>query len=175
MADVQWYYARNDQQFGPVSAAELKQLAEAGKLSPNDLLWREGMDAWTTAINLRGLFAEEQPLGTTKVVVAAGLSEGDLRAPLAPARARPAIERGPSASLRSTVRTTQAILWTLCVLVVLAGMILFTRAFLRAENASQEASAGAVYSTFFIAAYVLARSGEKLSRLLLAISRRRAR
>jgi GYF domain 2 len=175
MADVQWYYARNDQQFGPVSAAELKQLADAGKLSPNDLLWREGMDAWTTAINLRGLFSEEPPLGTTKVVVSAGLSEGDLRAPLAPARARLASERGPDAPLRSMVRTTQAILWTLCVLVVLAGMILFTRAFLRAENASQEASAGAVYSTFFIAAYVLARSGEKLSRLLLAISRRRAR
>ncbi len=48
MAEVQWYYARNDQQFGPVSAAELKQLAEAGRLSPDDLLWRGRMEQWTT-------------------------------------------------------------------------------------------------------------------------------
>ena len=63
MAEVQWYYARNDQQFGPVSAAELKQLADDGKLSPDDLLWREGMDSWNTAINLRGLFSDEAPPG----------------------------------------------------------------------------------------------------------------
>ena len=42
MPEVQWYYARNDQQFGPVSAAELKQLADSGKLPPDDLLWHEG-------------------------------------------------------------------------------------------------------------------------------------
>ena len=63
MPEVQWYYARNDQQFGPVSAAELKQLADGGKLSPDDLLWREGMDSWNTAINLRGLFSDDTTQG----------------------------------------------------------------------------------------------------------------
>ena len=58
MPDVQWYYARDDQPMGPVSASELKQLAEVGELKPDDLLWREGMDEWTTAINLRGLFGD---------------------------------------------------------------------------------------------------------------------
>jgi hypothetical protein len=61
----------------------------------------------------------------------------------------------------------------MCVLVVLVGVVLFTRAFLIAEDPTQEAAAAAVFATFFIAAYVLARSGEKLARLLLARARRR--
>lgn len=169
MAEVQWYYARNDQQFGPVSASELKQLADAGRLSPDDLLWREGMESWATAINLRGLFtadATAPAAAATQTAIAAKPSD-----PAAPARPQPPSTglRGPA--LRGVMRTTQIIMWTMCVLVVLSGVVLFTRAFLVAESASEEAAAAAVFATFFIAAYVLARSGEKLSQLL--ISRRR--
>ena len=70
---------------------------------------------------------------------------------------------------------TQTVLWTTCVLVVLVGVVLFTRAFLQAETPGEEAAAGAVYSTFFIAAYVLARSGEKLAQLLVAFGRPRSK
>src|SRR5262249_40367705 len=70
-------------------------------------------------------------------------------------------------ALRGVLRTTQLLLWTTCVLVVLVGMVLFTRAFLKAETAAEEASAAAVFATFFIGAYVLARCGEKLSGILL--------
>ena len=63
----------------------------------------------------------------------------------------------------------------MCVLVVLLGVVLFTRAFLNAKDAQAEAAAGALYSTFFIAAYVLARCGEKLSQVLLSHGRRRDR
>ena len=48
-------------------------------------------------------------------------------------------------------------------LVVLIGVVLFTRAFLQAENPDREATAAAVFATFLLAAYVLARAGEKLS------------
>jgi hypothetical protein len=172
MAEVQWYYARSDQQFGPVSASELKQLADAGQLAPNDLLWREGMDAWTTAINLRGLFTEEA--GTTKSAAPSAIATTAVVVQTVAPRphAGAAVSR---TALGSVLRSTQTILWTICVLVVLAGVILFTRAFLNAKDAHEEAAAGAVFSTFFIAAYVLARAGEKLSRLLLARSRRRSR
>lgn len=172
MAEVQWYYARNDQQFGPVSGTELKQLAEGGRLSPDDLLWREGMDAWTTAINLRGLFSEE-PSSVKAVAPAVGAAT-DAVGPAAAGHA-PTSAAWASVSLPSLLRMTQTVLWTVCVLVVLWGLVLFTRAFLNAKDARQEAAAAAVFSTFFIAAYVLARSGEKLARLLLARSRRRAR
>jgi hypothetical protein len=172
MAEVQWYYARNDQQFGPVSAAELKQLAEAGRLSPDDLLWREGMEQWTTAVNLRGLFATEdvaavpsatprplveQPLRETRPTTSTPNSAGT-------ASPRPPVQ---GIALRGVLRTTQLLLWTTCVLVVLVGMVLFTRAFLTAETAAEEASAAAVFATFFIGAYVLARCGEKLAGILL--------
>lgn len=178
MAEVQWYYARNNKQFGPVSAAELRQLAEAGRLSPDDLLWREGMDAWATAINLRGLFAEDAQAATTRsgasAIVPGGTAAGQpMMTPAQVPRSGPPVVA--PAALRFLLRATPIILWTMCVLVVLAGMILFTRAFLTAKDATEEAAAGAVFSTFFIAAYVLARCGEKLSRLLLAYARRRSR
>ncbi len=178
MPEVQWYYARNDQQFGPVSAAELKQLADAGRLAPDDLLWREGMDAWSTAINLRGLFTSETPADTptaraaiwpTPQSSAPHSSAPQSSAPPATPERRPAAQGVP---LRSVLRATQLILWSMCVLVVLAGVVLFTRAFLIANEPNEEAAAAAVFATFFIAAYVLARSGEKLSRLLLTRCRR---
>jgi hypothetical protein len=179
MAEGQWYYARDNQQFGPVSATELRQLADAGGLAPDDLLWREGMDAWATAINLRGLFAEESATGPAKANASATIAlsgTGAAQPILIRPQAGPAAPPGAvPASLRSVLRATQIILWTMCVLVVLAGLILFTRAFLTAQDAAAEAAAGAVFSTFFIAAYVLARCGEKLSRLLLAYARRRSR
>lgn len=166
MAEVQWYYARNDQQFGPVSATELKQLAEAGRLSPDDLLWREGMDGWTTAINLRGLFAAEE-IASAEGATARPLEDSAVKETRPAARAATLRPASPGIGLRSVLRTTQLLLWTTCVFVVLVGMVLFTRAFLLAETAAEEASAAAVFATFFIGAYVLARCGEKLADILL--------
>src|SRR6516225_4826640 len=39
----QWYYGRGGKQYGPVSAAELKQMASGGHLSPTDMVRKEGM------------------------------------------------------------------------------------------------------------------------------------
>mgnify|MGYP002621562760 CR=1 FL=1 len=168
MPETQWYYARDDQPMGPVSQSELRELAEAGELQPDDLLWREGMEEWTTAINLRGLFSQQSD---SKAEVGSPVSVRDPDASTTPAK--PAVRRSTHARLHSLLRTTQTILWTTCVLVVLAGMVMFTRAFLRAENPGEETAAGAVFATFFIAAYVLAQCGDRLSRLILAHARRR--
>ena len=56
MAPIDWYYAQGDQQFGPVSSAELKQLAASDSLHADDLIWREGMADWVAARNAKGLF-----------------------------------------------------------------------------------------------------------------------
>ncbi|RMG00144.1 MAG: DUF4339 domain-containing protein, partial [Planctomycetota bacterium] len=65
---VEWYYAKNNERFGPVTSAELKQLAEANQLGPDDLVWREGMSDWVPARRVKGLFptgtAAETPQGT---------------------------------------------------------------------------------------------------------------
>ena len=56
MPAVGWYYAKGSKQFGPVSPAELRQLAEKGNLSGDDPVWRDGMDDWVPARKVKGLF-----------------------------------------------------------------------------------------------------------------------
>jgi hypothetical protein len=57
----QWYYSHEGQELGPVSAAQLKQLAEDGSLKATDLVWREGMDDWAPAGQVKGLVAAFVP------------------------------------------------------------------------------------------------------------------
>ena len=58
MSQAIWYYTQGDAQAGPVSAQELKSLATSGKLLRDDLVWKEGMDDWAPASEVRGLFPE---------------------------------------------------------------------------------------------------------------------
>lgn len=53
-----WYYAQSGEEIGPVSFAELRVLASQNQLQYNDLVWTEGMDAWSEAFSVRGLFPE---------------------------------------------------------------------------------------------------------------------
>lgn len=94
MSPIEWYYAKGDQQQGPVSSGELKQLAVSGQLVPDDLVWREGMSEWVAASNVRGLFeaapkvAEPLPGSAAEPAVAPGAgppeSPGAAFAPEAP-------------------------------------------------------------------------------------------
>jgi hypothetical protein len=43
---MDWYYAEGQQQRGPVSDADLDNLARAGTIRGDTLVWREGMDNW---------------------------------------------------------------------------------------------------------------------------------
>lgn len=54
MAD--WYYAKNGQQKGPISPAELKKLATSGEIAPTDLVFQEGGTQWVEASTVKGLF-----------------------------------------------------------------------------------------------------------------------
>jgi len=46
---IEWYLARDGQQHGPVTDAELKKIMELGYLRPTDLVWRQGMPEWALA------------------------------------------------------------------------------------------------------------------------------
>src|SRR5262245_34615342 len=54
----EWYYTTNNQQMGPVSWDELRQLASSGLLHPTDMVWKEGMADWVKATRTDGLFSE---------------------------------------------------------------------------------------------------------------------
>ena len=43
---MNWYYAEAGQQTGPVDDAALEQLAAAGKITVETLVWREGLENW---------------------------------------------------------------------------------------------------------------------------------
>jgi hypothetical protein len=57
---AEWYYAQNDEQLGPVTATALKEMAQQGRLRPEDLIWREGMQRWAPANKVRGLFSASE-------------------------------------------------------------------------------------------------------------------
>jgi len=46
---VEWFLARDGQQHGPISAAEMNKIRELGYLMPNDLVWRQGFSDWQPA------------------------------------------------------------------------------------------------------------------------------
>ncbi|MCZ2343422.1 MAG: DUF4339 domain-containing protein [Bacteroidales bacterium] len=54
----QWHYQHNGQPNGPVTAARLKELVDAGGLLPTDLIWKQGMAKWVPARSLKGLFPD---------------------------------------------------------------------------------------------------------------------
>lgn len=66
MADAIWYYAVEDEEKGPVTAAQLKALAGSGKLKSDDLVWREGLDDWKPAREISGLFTGTAAKTTTR-------------------------------------------------------------------------------------------------------------
>jgi GYF domain 2 len=50
VSQVQWYLARDGQQYGPLSEPELAKFIELGHLQPTDLLWRDGFPDWRPAM-----------------------------------------------------------------------------------------------------------------------------
>jgi hypothetical protein len=44
---MNWYYESGGQQQGPVTETDLDRLLAEGKISPDTLVWREGMSGWT--------------------------------------------------------------------------------------------------------------------------------
>jgi hypothetical protein len=61
MPPTEWFYTRGSKRFGPVSAMELKQLADHGELAAEELVWREGMEQWVPARRVKGLFDHDVP------------------------------------------------------------------------------------------------------------------
>ncbi len=56
MAELVWYYARGDVERGPFTLPQIRALANASKLRPDDLVWKEGMENWTAARDVAELF-----------------------------------------------------------------------------------------------------------------------
>ncbi len=56
---MNWYYADGTQQQGPVSEADFAQLVQAGKVTDQTMVWREGMADWQPYGNVKATTAVE--------------------------------------------------------------------------------------------------------------------
>ncbi len=61
---MNWYYAKNGAQQGPVTLEDLKSHIAMGELAPTDLAWREGMADWLPVSDIAELKAEAPPART---------------------------------------------------------------------------------------------------------------
>ena len=55
MDPINWYYKINGEEHGPVTSDDLRKMAVAGTLNPNDLVRKEEMNEWVPANRLKGL------------------------------------------------------------------------------------------------------------------------
>ncbi len=54
---MQWHYAKQGRQFGPVDEDELRRLAQQGQIAPDDLVWNPTLgDKWVAAASVEKLF-----------------------------------------------------------------------------------------------------------------------
>ena len=54
---MQWYYAKDGAQLGPVDDTELRRLARSGEITPDDIVWNATMgDQWQPASSFNFLF-----------------------------------------------------------------------------------------------------------------------
>ncbi len=99
MAEAVWYFADGDVERGPVTEAQLRALIGTGNLTPEDLVWKEGMDDWTPAGDVPGLFDQPGPATppvTPASPAAAEAKTKQVKTPkAAPAAASPAAEPRP--------------------------------------------------------------------------------
>jgi TM2 domain-containing membrane protein YozV len=51
----EWYYSHDGERHGPVPVEKIKEMAAAGQLRPDDLVWQSGMETWTAASKVPGL------------------------------------------------------------------------------------------------------------------------
>jgi GYF domain 2 len=84
----QWYFGYSGSRYGPFSAAQLRELADTGRIQPMDTIWKEGMATGVAAHRVKNLFpdgelAEEQtqphePQPTNESVEIAGVANEEL-------------------------------------------------------------------------------------------------
>lgn len=76
-----WYYAKDNQQHGPVELGALRRLAADGGLSASDLVWNESLPDWRAAGEVAGLLDPPSSPPPPRAVPAVGTSKASPGAP----------------------------------------------------------------------------------------------
>lgn len=90
---VHWFYKLGNQEIGPLTSQQLKQLADEKRLNPGDPVRRETDERWVPASSVKGLFpmvksvpvGEVLPVGETKIPV------GEAKIPVGAVKGAPVV------------------------------------------------------------------------------------
>ena len=55
---MQWYYAKENEQLGPIDEEEFQHLIDSSQITPDSLVWNSTMTDWAPAASITGLFPE---------------------------------------------------------------------------------------------------------------------
>lgn len=59
--EKKWWYAADNQKFGPYTASEFKALAISGKIIAAHLVWKQGFTKWVPASSIKGFIPQNTP------------------------------------------------------------------------------------------------------------------
>lgn len=59
--ELVWYYIKDGQKVGPISLADAQQLIQRRQLSPNDLVWKNGLENWAAVKDVPELSPPSNP------------------------------------------------------------------------------------------------------------------
>jgi hypothetical protein len=99
---IEWYLAREGEQYGPLSDSEMRKFVELGHLRPTDLVWRHGFADWRPAA---GVFSVPSPAPSASPQPATPQPEPQ---PAPQAQPQPQPRPSTQASPRSGAQSTQA-------------------------------------------------------------------
>ena len=165
-ADAKWYYSRGGVQLGPVDSAMMRSMAMSGQLSPDDLVWTDGMGDWQAGRNVPGI--EWPHIGAASAVPTtshhatdqySNKPKQDVELPESLARS--------AVGARSWVIFVSIVLFLLAGLLVLSGMGLIVEGGRNSRNQSVSAGIFSLLTAVVIAvgAFMLINYGSRLSGL----------
>src|SRR5690348_10545495 len=111
-SDEIWYFLKGQESKGPFSKDVLKQIYDGGQLTPDTLVWREGMAGWLAAKNVPEMDFLK-PVGSAPAAAATAGAAPSVAAPSPhgklklkdPSQAQPA-STTPSAPASGSVQPT---------------------------------------------------------------------
>ena len=63
MEEKVWYYAKEGEQLGPITETDMRGLLASGQLSPEAMIWKQGMGNWAPARSIHALWGAASPEG----------------------------------------------------------------------------------------------------------------
>lgn len=118
---MNWHYAIDGQQLGPVSEKELKQLFEAGEIKTNDLIWREGLSDW---VSYGSVFSGTQPTEWAEPAAVAELAAAASRSSAIPGFSGGTGGQTPNPELRAAALASLKGNWGPAIGVVVVAYVL---------------------------------------------------